>query len=115
MTSYNERRRLRQGRQAWSQKFKGGGDHFGNFIDAVRSRKHEDLNADILEGHLSSALCHLANISYRLGEQAADGRSEGAAARATSDTAETFDRFVVAPVGQQGRTAKDASRLRRRR
>ena len=27
----------------------------------------EDLNADILEGHLSSALCHLGNISYRLG------------------------------------------------
>jgi hypothetical protein len=47
----------------------GGGDHFANFIAAVRSRRVEDLNADILEGHYSSALCHLANISYRLGEQ----------------------------------------------
>jgi predicted dehydrogenase len=47
--------------------FKGGDDHFGNFIKAVRSRKKEDLNGDILEGHLSSALCHLGNISYRLG------------------------------------------------
>ena len=28
-----------------------------------------DLNADILEGHLSSALCHLGNISYRLGRK----------------------------------------------
>lgn len=46
-----------------------GGDHFGNFLAAVRSRKQTDLNADILEGHLSSALCHLANASYRLGEQ----------------------------------------------
>ena len=46
-----------------------GGDHFGNFIAAVRSRKVDDLNADILEGHYSSALCHLANISYRLGEK----------------------------------------------
>jgi predicted dehydrogenase len=45
-----------------------GGDHFGNFIAAMRTRKQEDLNADILEGHYSSALCHLANISYRLGE-----------------------------------------------
>jgi predicted dehydrogenase len=46
---------------------KGGGDpHFENFIKAVKSRKPEDLNAEILEGHLSSALCHLANISYRL-------------------------------------------------
>jgi predicted dehydrogenase len=47
----------------------GGGDHFANFIEAVRSRNQADLNADILEGHYSSALCHLANISYRLGEQ----------------------------------------------
>jgi predicted dehydrogenase len=45
------------------------GDHFANFIQAVRSRKVEDLNADILHGHLSSALCHLGNISYRLGSQ----------------------------------------------
>jgi len=49
------------------KKFSGGGDHFGNFIDAVRSNKHTDLNADILEGHLSSALCHTGNISYRSG------------------------------------------------
>ncbi len=47
----------------------GGTDHFANFIAAVRSRRTQDLNADILEGHYSSALCHLANISYRLGEQ----------------------------------------------
>ena len=46
----------------------GGGNHFANFIAAVRSRKRSDLNAEILEGHYSAALCHLANISYRLGE-----------------------------------------------
>jgi len=45
----------------------GGGDHFANFIDCVRSRKKEDLNAPIEEGHISSALVHLANASYRLG------------------------------------------------
>src|SRR5262249_53860750 len=49
------------------REFKGGEDHFGNFLQGVRSRRHEDLHADILEGHLSSALCHLGNISYRLG------------------------------------------------
>ena len=48
----------------------GGGGHHANFIKAVRSRKVSDLNADILEGHLSSALCHQGNISYRLGKQA---------------------------------------------
>jgi predicted dehydrogenase len=47
--------------------FKGKGDHFGNFLDAVRSRSRQDLHADIEEGHLSSALCHLGNIAYRLG------------------------------------------------
>jgi predicted dehydrogenase len=46
----------------------GGSDHFGNFLAAVRSRKVSDLNADILEGHYSAALVHLANVSYRLGE-----------------------------------------------
>ena len=46
------------------------GNHFGSFLNAVRSRKQEDLNAEILEGHLSSALCHLGNISYRLGQPA---------------------------------------------
>lgn len=44
------------------------GNHFRNFIDVVRSRKREELHADVLEGHLSSVPCHLSNISYRLGE-----------------------------------------------
>lgn len=49
--------------KTWS----GGGDHFQNFLDAVKSGKKEDLNADILEGHLSSALCHTGAISHKLG------------------------------------------------
>ena len=44
-----------------------GDAHFENFINAVRSRKREDLNAEIEEGALSCNLVHLANISYRLG------------------------------------------------
>jgi predicted dehydrogenase len=44
-----------------------GSNHFANFIAAIRSGRREDLNADILEGHYSSALCHLANVSFRLG------------------------------------------------
>ncbi len=47
----------------------GGGGHHQNFIDAVRSRKVSDLNADIEKGHYSSALCHMGNISYRLGKK----------------------------------------------
>jgi predicted dehydrogenase len=43
-------------------------NHFRNFIEAVKAGKPELLNADVLDGHLSASLCHLANISYRLGE-----------------------------------------------
>jgi predicted dehydrogenase len=52
------------------QHFKGTASHFENFIKAVRSRKESDLNAPIRQGHLSTALCHTANISYRLGSHA---------------------------------------------
>src|SRR4051794_3671758 len=45
-------------------------NHFANFLKAVRSRNASDLNADILEGHQSTALCHIGNISYRLGRPA---------------------------------------------
>ena len=45
----------------------GRGSERATFIAGVRSRKQEDLGVDIQEGHLSSALCHLANMSYRLG------------------------------------------------
>ncbi len=56
--------------------FSGGGDHFANFVRAVRNRNPGDLNADILEGHLSSALCHLGNVSYRLGTTDAPDRTK---------------------------------------
>jgi predicted dehydrogenase len=46
---------------------RGAGDHFANFIDAVRSRRREDLTAEIEEGAISTTLVHLANISYKLG------------------------------------------------
>jgi predicted dehydrogenase len=44
-----------------------GGSTWENFIQAVRSRKRTDLHAEIEEGHLSSALVHFANISYKTG------------------------------------------------
>lgn len=48
---------------------KAPGDVFQNFIACMRSRNHELLHADVLEAHYSSALCHLGNISYRVGKQ----------------------------------------------
>jgi len=52
------------------RKFTGGGDHFANFITAVRKGDSRQLNADILVGHMSTASCHMGNISYRLGKKA---------------------------------------------
>jgi hypothetical protein len=45
----------------------GGDNHYENFIAALRSGQTKDLTCDIEEGHRSTVLPHLANISYRLG------------------------------------------------
>jgi predicted dehydrogenase len=51
--------------------------HFQNFIDAIRANDPKILTCDILEGHLSSTLPHLANISYRVGDTIVfDGKTE---------------------------------------
>jgi predicted dehydrogenase len=77
------------------KEFKGGGDqhHFDNFVKAVRSGKHTDLNCDVEEGHLSASLCHLGNISYRLGKQAK--LSDSAAALSGGPAKEAISRMVA--------------------
>ena len=77
--------------------FSGGADHFGNFLKAVRTRKHTDLNADIEEGHLSSALCHMGNISYRLGSPVTAGEAQKSLAmvKTTDDAKATLDRTLA--------------------
>ncbi len=47
--------------------FQGGGNHFANFIDAVRADDARLLRANTTEAHHSTALCHLANTSHHLG------------------------------------------------
>jgi predicted dehydrogenase len=76
------------------KQFKGGAyqAHFANFVKAVRSRRPEDLNADINEGHLSSALCHLGNVSYRLGKEETFASVPKAIA-GRKEFAETFEPF----------------------
>ena len=53
------------------------GGPFGSFIGAVRSRKPEDVNANAEVAHYSAALCHLGNISYRLGSPAPFNKTAG--------------------------------------
>ncbi len=43
--------------------------HYQNFAEAVRSRDRSSLNAEIRETALSTAMCHLGNIAYRMGEE----------------------------------------------
>jgi hypothetical protein len=70
----------------------GGGSHYDNFIKAVRSRKPADLNADILEGHLSSALCHTGNISHRVGRETSQDEIREAI-KCEPEALETFERM----------------------
>ncbi len=71
-------------------------NHFANFLNAVRSRKRESLNADILEGHQSTALCHAGNISWRLGREAspAEVSEELRSIKVHDNVKETLDRTV---------------------
>ena len=41
--------------------------HLRNFLQAIRTRKNSDLNAGVETARRSTALCHLANIAYRVG------------------------------------------------
>ena len=43
--------------------------HFQNWFDAIRARDMSIQNGPVQTGHLSSALAHLGNISYRLERQ----------------------------------------------
>ena len=59
------------------EKVDAGQAHFENFIASMRSRRAEDLRAPIEDGHLSTTLCHLGNISYRVGRSLTfDNRTE---------------------------------------
>jgi len=75
------------------QRFTGGGDHFANFIAAVRAGDRKLLNAEILVGHVSTAVCHTGNISYRVGEPATRQQMQ---ARLTDIPVfhDTFNRFM---------------------
>jgi hypothetical protein len=64
-----------------------------NFIDVIRSRRTSNLYGPVGEGHVSSALCHLGNISHQVGRAMTNGelaeRTKG-----NSLTAEATGRMV---------------------
>ena len=51
--------------------------HYQNFVDAIRANDPKILTCDIMEGHLSSTLPHLANVAYLVGHTVNfDGKTE---------------------------------------
>jgi len=75
------------------RRFNGGGiGPQANFIKAVRSRKTSDLKTDILEGHLSTCLCHMGNISYRIGKESSNEQIREVI-QGDKDSLEAFGRF----------------------
>ena len=85
---------------------KGEEGHVGNFIQAIRSRKVSDLNADIQEGHVSCILSHMGNISHRLGQQSTPEQIKESV-KTQSETAEAFDRMQAHLVANEIDLAKD--------
>jgi Oxidoreductase family, NAD-binding Rossmann fold len=67
----------------------GGEGHHTNFINAVRKHDRSILHADILVGHLSAGLVHMANASYRIGKKMKPDEIKSA----ISDNAEMRDSF----------------------
>ena len=64
------------------------GQHRQNFVTAMQTRKV--TNATALDSHLSSALCHLGNVSYMLGTESANQ----VLAEAVKNDADTNDSFA---------------------
>ena len=99
MTSYHSGTAFdRDGRAV--RHFRGGGGtapHLVNFLNAVRRRSCHELNCDIEEGHLSSALAHTANISYQLGHDVTleAARSQAANLDVADDVLQSLERMQV--------------------
>ena len=58
---------FRDGRKP--QEFALSVSHVANWVAAIRSRQASDLHAEALDGHLSAACSHMANVSHRIGRQ----------------------------------------------
>src|SRR5207247_1128362 len=65
--------------------------HYQNFIDAIRTGDPKILTCDILEGHLSATLPHLANISYLVGHSLIFAATSNNSAGTPRNTARSID------------------------
>ena len=82
----------KKGKKIKQFKGDGGGKHQANFIETVRSRKTSILRANVTEGFFSSALCHMGNISHRVGAHSFPGRIREAV-KGNKDAQDAYERF----------------------
>ena len=69
----------------------GNGNHRSNFVKAVQNRKV--VNGLVLECHYSSALCHLANVSYLVGAEKSNAQLVDAV-KSDVNTKDSFARML---------------------
>jgi predicted dehydrogenase len=76
--------------------FTGEGNHFTNFVEASKARNPKLLKCEVLEGHLSCAHSHLANVSYYLAKPASveEIRNTLAGLKTNENVADCLDRTV---------------------
>ena len=92
-----EGREIRKFAKPGAPDTEGAGDaenHYANFLHAVRSRKTADLHGKIIDGHISSALCHTGNIAYRLGKKTAPGAIREKI-KGSKDATDSLDRLAT--------------------
>jgi predicted dehydrogenase len=75
------------------ERWQGSGGHHDNWLAAIVSRNPADLNAEILDGHVSSSLCHTGAISHQVGKAAKAGEIAEKIA-ACSLLSASFDRMA---------------------
>ncbi len=81
------------------KEYKGdsGKDHQSNFVEAIRQDSNASLACEIEVGHQSTTMCHLANISYRVGH-AASPEAAREAFKGHEDAVDTIE-GIMAQIG----------------
>lgn len=76
------------------KKWQGGGNHYANFTEAVIANDQSKLNGPVLEGHLSSALCHTGGVSHQLGKNATSKEINAAMASESDLFKDSLQRMI---------------------
>ncbi len=84
----------KDGKMVKQYKGNGGAGHDANFINAVREGSNASLACEIEVGHLSTTVCHLANMAWRLGKSASVDEVRESV-KSHEDAANTLDSILT--------------------